>query len=322
LPKRVLVTGGSGFVGANLVRRLKGEGHDVRLLLKPRYNPWRLEGIDPSMIDLVDLADADAVATTVRAARPEWVFHLAAYGAYSSQQSWSAMLASNITGTVNLVDACVDVGIESFINTGSSSEYGLKDHAPGESEVLEPNSNYAVTKAAATLYCGFMARSRGVPIRTLRLYSVYGPWEEPTRLIPTLLLAGLRHRLPPLADPRLARDFIFVDDVCDAFLSVISNTASAPDAVFNVGTGIQSTLEQVVDLSRRLLGIEQEPRWGSMPNRSWDTTTWVADNRKLVDQVGWRPRHSLEAGLRSTIDWFRSDPALRALYEASRELPR
>ena len=322
MPKRVLVTGGGGFVGANLARRLQAEGHDVRLLLKPGHKPWRLEGFDPATFHAVDLADADGVTAAVRAIKPEWVFHLAAYGAYSSQQSWADMVASNIAGTVNLVDASVDVGVESFVNTGSSSEYGFKDHAPSETEVLAPNSNYAVTKAAATMYCAFSARAHNVRIRTLRLYSVYGPWEEPARLIPTLLVAGLQGRLPPLADRRTARDFIFVDDVCDAYLAVAADTTAPPDAVFNVGTGVQSTLEHVVATVRRLLDVGEAPRWGTMPDRSWDTTTWVADNRKLVSQLGWRPRHSLEEGLGSMIEWLRSNTAVRELYESRREAPR
>src|SRR5258706_6375954 len=126
--------------------------------------------------------------------------------------------------------------------------------------MVEPNSQSAVAKAAATLYCGFIARSRNVPIRTLRLYSVYGPWEEPTRLLPTLIVKGLRHQLPPLADGDIARDLVYADDVCDAYLDVAANTVSPDDAIFNVGTGVQSTLQTVVGVVRRLLGIDAEPR--------------------------------------------------------------
>jgi dolichol-phosphate mannosyltransferase len=193
----------------------------------------------------------------------------------------------------------------------------LKAGAAAETELLEPNSPYAVTKAAATMYCAFAARKHGARIRTVRLYSVYGPWEEPTRLIPTLLVSGLRGRLPALVDPKVARDFVYVDDVCDAYLAAAADTAADPDAIFNVGTGVQSSLEQVVQLARRLLAIDAEPQWGSMPNREWDTTTWVADSRKIRHELGWEPRHPLEAGLSATIDWFRADPSLLAFYEAS-----
>ena len=315
MPKRILLTGGSGFVGANLARRLMAEGHDVRLVLRPGHQPWRLAHLDRSSFVWADLADAGSVSAAVREIRPDWVFHLAAHGAYPSQTDWNEMLRANVVGTANLVEASLDAGVESFVNTGSSSEYGFKDHAPPEDETIEPNSDYAITKATATLYCGFMARTRGARIRTLRLYSVYGRWEEPTRLIPTLIVNGLRGSLPPLANPRVARDFVYVDDVCDAYLAAAEDAQAGTDAVFNVGTGTQTDLETIVGLARRLLGIDEEPEWGSMPDRSWDTTCWVADNRKIKEQLGWAPRHSLESGLAATIDWLRSDPALLAHYE-------
>lgn len=311
------MTGASGFVGANLARRLIADGHDVRLMLRPQHNPWRLAGIDPSCFELVDLNDADGVSKAVRSIRPQWVFHLAAYGAYPSQPSWNDMLATNVTGTVNLVQAGLASGFESFVMAGSSSEYGFKDHAPQEDEVIEPNSEYAATKAASTLYCTFIARTHHVPLRTLRLYSVYGPWEEPSRLIPTLLVAALRGRLPALADPRVARDFVYVDDVCAAFIATAADTGSPVDAIFNVGTGVQSTLAAVVETVRGMLGVEAEPEWGSMPNRSWDTTSWVADIGKIRNSLGWQPRHTLESGLRATVDWLRANPQILARYEGA-----
>lgn len=317
MPKRVLVTGASGFVGANLARRLIADGHDVRLMLRHQHNPWRLAGIDPSCFELVDLNDADGVSKALGSIRPQWIFHLAAYGAYPSQRSWDYMLETNVTATVNLVQAALASGFESFVMAGSSSEYGFKDHAPKEDEVIEPNSEYAATKAAATLYCAFIARVHQVRVRTLRLYSVYGPWEEPTRLIPTLLVAALHHRLPSLADPRVARDFVFVDDVCDAFTAAAADTNGPVDAIFNVGTGVQSTLASVVETVRSMLGIETEPRWGSMPNRSWDTTSWVADIDKIRRALGWQPRHTLESGLQATVDWLQANPELLERYEAA-----
>src|SRR5207248_2167482 len=139
-----------------------------------------------------DLQDAEAVNQAVEQVRPEWVLHLAVYGAYSFQNDLNQMLHSNILGTANLLQACERTGFASFINTGSSSEYGYKPYAPAETEVLEPNSYYAVTKATATHLCGYTSRRISLPVTTLRLYSVYGPYEEPRRFIPRLIMHGLR----------------------------------------------------------------------------------------------------------------------------------
>ena len=321
--KRALVTGGTGFAGANLVRRLLGEGHEVHLLVRQGSQEWRLDGIrDAVRLHAADLADAEGLAGLVAAIRPDWVFHLAAHGAYASQTDPRQMVATNVVGTANLVEACLRTGFEAFVNTGSSSEYGFKDHPPVETERLEPNSHYAVTKAAATLYCRYTAQGRGVRLPTLRLYSVYGPYEEPTRLLPTVVLRGLVGELPPLVDPDVARDFVYTEDVCAAYLLAATRDDQEAGAVYNVGTGVQTTLREVVEVARRVLGIAAEPEWGSMPNRRWDTSTWVSDSRKLRRELGWEPRYSFEEGFRALVDWFREHPDLAQWYRARQAVAR
>jgi dolichol-phosphate mannosyltransferase len=314
--KRAILTGASGFVGANLARRLLRDGHEVHLLLREGYMPWRVEGIQGEVgLHQVDLSDQGALVAIVSAVRPDWVFHLAAYGAYSFQTDVHRMVETNVVGTINLVEACVQSGFEAFVNTGSSSEYGFQEHAPAETERLEPNSPYAVTKAAATHFCRLTARNKQVCLPTLRLYSVYGPYEEPTRLIPTLIVRGLRGELPPLVGPTIARDYVSVDDVCEAYLVAAAQPNQEPGAIYNVGTGIQTSLRELVNVTRRTLPISVEPEWGSMPNRGWDTNVWVADNRKIQSELGWRPRYRLELGFRSMVDWIRDNPALLAFYQ-------
>lgn len=317
LNKRALVTGGTGFVGSNLVRRLLDEGHEVGLLVRKSHDPWRLADVagQARWIE-ADLENGTALATEVAAFKPQWIFHLAAHGAYSWQRDPVEILKTNVLGTANLLNACLATGFEAFVNTGSSSEYGLKDHPPREDEAIEPNSQYAVAKAAATMYCAQAARAAGAPVSTLRLYSVYGPWEEPQRFIPQLVARGLEGRLPPLASPDTARDYVYIADVCDAYLKVARGMPD-PGAVYNVGTGVQTTLRQAVELARRVFGITVEPLWKSMPDRGWDTATWVSDSSKLKERLGWRPAIELEQGLRLTGDWLRSNPLMKDRYRAA-----
>jgi len=138
-------------VGANLARRLLADGHEVHLFLRPGFAAWRVADIlEHVHAHEVDLSNKEQLSATVRGVRPEWVFHLATYGAYPAQTHSHLMVRTNVFGTMNLLNACLQSGFEAFINAGSSSEYGWKDHAPPETEVLEPNSDYAVTKASAT----------------------------------------------------------------------------------------------------------------------------------------------------------------------------
>jgi dolichol-phosphate mannosyltransferase len=305
--KRCLVTGGTGFVGANLVRRLLRDGHAAHLLVRPEHAAWRIEEIQKDIrLHVLDLSDATAVAKTIAEIKPDWIFHLAAHGAYSWQTDIAEIFRTNVIGTIHLVEACLKTGFESIIHTGSSSEYGFKDHAPKETEGLEPNSHYAVAKASATLYCRYTAQARQANITTLRLYSAYGPFEEPNRLMPALIRHGLRGEWPPLVSPDTARDYVYVEDVCDACLLAARTVPREFGAVYNLGTGRQTTLREVTEIARALLGIPVEPRWGTMPARTWDTANWRADSHKIQAELGWQPSHDVKAGFARMVEWQRT----------------
>jgi dolichol-phosphate mannosyltransferase len=318
--QRVLITGGTGFVGANVVRGMIERGFEVHALVRATHKPWRLEQVDGVRLHVVDLLDRAAVDALFGHTRPTFVLHLAAYGAYSSQTDVARCVRTNLEAAVILMDAAAEHGVERFVNTGSSSEYGFQDHAPDEAEALEPNSLYAVTKAGATAYAGHLGRSGRLRTTTLRLYSVYGPYEEPTRLIPTLILAGLRGTYPPLVSPTIARDFVYVDDVVRAYDAALRGDLVA-GSVYNIGTGVQTTLGDAVEVSRSLFGIAKAPAWGSMEERRWDTSTWVANVSRVRRELGWAPETSFDDGFRRTAAWIAESDERRRYYETSRAAP-
>ena len=315
--KRILITGAAGFVGANLAARSLADGCDVYAAVRPGTDRWRLDAIGGDVRVLeADLRSAESVARVVAAARPEWIFHTAVYGAYSWQTDAERILETNVAGTATLLEACAAAGFEAFVNAGTSSEYGRKDHAPAETEPGSPLTRYAMAKLSATEYCRSVARSRRLPVITLRLYSVYGPFEDPGRLLPRVIVAGMSGRLPPLARPAAAHDFVHVDDVCEAFVRVAAGAGREPDAIYNVGTGVQTTLAEIVDLARAVFGLRVEPAWESMPARAWDTHTWVANSALIAERHGWRARTPFGDGVRRFVDWFRRNPAMLARYRA------
>lgn len=305
MPLRVLITGAAGFLGANLARRMLGRGDEPWLAVRPDSDGWRLKEIEgEARIVEADLREPDAASRIVSEARPRVVMHLAAHGAYSWQTDADRIFETNALGTRRLLEACESAGVECLVHAGSSSEYGYKDRPPSESELPEPNSDYAVAKLAATMSCTHFAKERNLRTVTLRLYSAYGPWEHPDRLVPTLVRAALRGELPPLVSPNVARDFVFVDDVCSAFLLASAGTSPDRGVVYNVASGRQTTIREIVETARSVFGVEAEPDWGSMPDRDWDTTTWIGDPSLIQRELGWHAEVDLEEGLSRTAEWI------------------
>jgi len=214
-----------------------------------------------------------------------------------------------------VLDACLETGVQAFVHGGSSSEYGYLDHPANERHCIAPNSVYAIGKAAATHYCRLIALKHDIHAVTLRLYSIYGPYEEPSRLIPTLLVHGRRGLLPPLVSPRTARDFVYVDDAIEAMVRVAETTGIERGSILNVCSGICTDMTTVIDSVRQLLGISAEPVWDTMPARPWDTNVWVGDPERMARATGWRATIPLGDGLRRTLDWLCESPERVRSYE-------
>lgn len=311
--RTALVTGAGGFIGANLTRRLLAEGHAVHAAVRPGSEPWRLAGLDCPIHEL-DITDLEAVDALVGSILPEWVFHLAAHGAYSWQTDSTQVMRTNVMGSTHLIDAAISHGIGAFIQAGSSSEYGLKDSPPAETDPLEPATPYAVAKAAATLYAKARSIADDCHICTLRLYSAYGPWEEPNRLIPTLLSEAMRGGLPALVDPDTARDFVYVEDVCEAFIVAAEEVTLPRGSIFNIGSGRQTTIRDLVEVVEQLFPLEVEPEWGSYAPRVWDTNVWVSDSSHAARLLGWVARTPLSAGLSESAAWLRGEGSATGRY--------
>ncbi len=301
--KKFLLTGATGFIGACLLRRLVEEGARPHVLIHEDARLWRIKDLLPRIhchkANVIDAAHVEKVVTRVK---PDIIYHLAANGAYSSQHDADKIVMTNIVGGWNLLKACARVKYELFVNTGTSSEYGFKSSPMCESDVLEPVSYYAATKCAMTWLCLQSARE-GRPVVTLRPFSVYGPYEEPSRLIP-VLMAALYHGKPmDLVPAGTARDFVHVDDMVDAFLK-IEALKKASGKVLNIGTGRQTTMRQLIAAAEKATGRTTEFRWGTMPGKSWDTSRWVADVSLTKKVLGWTAGTSLSSGLKKTWQWY------------------
>lgn len=285
---KIAITGASGFVGANLVRYL-APSYNVYALTRNK-DPWRLNK-EFNLIKF-DIKDRQSVRDLLTSLKPDVLIHCAAYGGYHFESDPREIIETNVTGSFNVLDASKDIPI--VINVGSSSEYGIKYTPMNEGDLVSPVTSYAMSKALQTELFSRVANSV-----TLRLFSVYGYYEEKHRLIPYIIYSAIKGRKPILSNRNNVRDFVFIEDVAKAFsLTIHEFEKIDKGTVFNVGSGVQTSVGDVV----RELGIDAE--WNSSVRAQEPERVWQADISKIRRELNWYPEYSLKEGLRKTRDWM------------------
>lgn len=302
----IIVTGASGFIGANLFHRIRAVRDDVHACVK-RDKGWRLAEVPDEHVIEADLTDVAETRNLVTALAPRTVFDCVAYGAYPFEQDFRLIYQTNLQSVVNLVTELRDRPFAAYVHAGSSSEYGSNSAGPAESDPCVPDSDYAVSKMAASGYLRFSGKHRAFPCVNLRLYSVYGPLEDRSRMVPALVTAALAGRYPPLVSPDISRDFVYIDDVCAAFvLAAAKMNPALHGEDLNIGSGTKTTIAQLARQAREVFSIPGEPVFSSMAPRSWDRADWYSDPAKAAALLGWRATTPLHEGLRRMADWVSS----------------
>jgi len=302
----VLIIGASGFVGANLLRCCLQSRDDV---VGTAFfgDSWRLNQIPAAHIAFLNLQDPVSVLSVFHRIKPKTVFDCSSFGAYSFEQEFDRIHATNYLSFIGVMEQVAELGLAAYIHAGSSSEYGLNASAPAEADALLPNSHYAVSKAATSQSIAYYGKVRGIPVANLRLYSVYGPWEDSSRLIPVLCESGLRGCLPTFARAEVTRDFIYIDDVIAAFVDAALRMG--PDVAgesFNIGSGVATTLGALATTAQQLFGISAAPQFSPGAGRAWDVDNWYSNPEKARVVLGWSARVGLEEGLALTRDWWKN----------------
>ncbi len=300
----IFVFGASGFIGANIIKDIFSVRDDCYAITHNTNSAWRLKLLDVPSRNVVhcDITSSISVKNIFEEYKPQTVFNLAAYGAYSKQSDVRLIYETNVNGTVNILDNCANV--KAYIHAGSSSEYGTNSAGPREDDPLEPNSHYAASKVSASYIIQYYGRFKNVAAVNLRLYSVYGFWEEPDRLVPVMIEKARQGTYPNLVEKDISRDFLFITDTVEAFVDAALNMKAAIRGnSYNICTGQKTTLEQLVDLVRSEFRINAVPVWGNMQNRKWDLKDWYGNPEHTTQDIGWTAKTSLKDGMRATYNW-------------------
>jgi len=309
---KVLVTGITGFLGSNLAHYFLSKGYEIHSLIRRDSNLWRVSDVMRDInFHMSDLLAAEQLRFTVKNIKPDVIIHTAGIIKGFSEIDQEDVMASNFETTLNLVNSCIDLDYDSFINTGSAYEYGNKKGNISENEKTEPVDLYGITKMAATAYSSMMARKFDKPIITLRIFTPYGYYDLLHRLIPSTILKLLKGDQMNVMTPSSRRDFIFVDDMCRAYEAVMKkSTKIEPGTVLNVGSGKCQTVREVVQIISNLMNKENTVEGIQEGDMGNGIKELCSDNTEFMKKTGWKNEVDLSEGLTKTIEWFRENLSL------------
>lgn len=312
---RVVVTGAGGFIGSHLTEELARQGAKVRALV--HYNSrghWGfLEELDPALkkrVEIIagDVTDPNCMAELIEGS--EVVFHLAALIAIPySYAAPSSYVATNISGTLNVLEACRRWRVGRLVHTSTSETYGTARFVPiTEEHPLQGQSPYAASKIGADQIALSFEKSFGLPVAVCRPFNTYGPRQSARAVIPSIACQLLQEK-PVLKLGALSpiRDFNFVSDTVDGFLAIAASK-SAIGEVINIGSGRGVSIGETARLLMKLTGRRaeiKEDRVRLRPERS-EVMRLICSNKKALKLTGWKPRVSLEQGLARTAEYVRA----------------
>ena len=311
--KKVLVTGAGGFIGSHLAECLCLEGARVRALV--HYNAFGSRGwLDHSEqshdMEIIagDIADADSVRQAVKDI--DVIFHLAALIAIPySYVAPASYVRTNINGTLNVMQAAREVGIERVVHTSTSEVYGTALQVPiSEDHPLQGQSPYSASKIGADKIAESYFCSFDIPVTTVRPFNTFGPRQSARAVIPTIITQCLSGRKVKLGSLSPTRDMNFVANTVAGFMLA----ASAPEAIgrtINVGSGREISINDLAQMIAKLTGAEIELESDDSrirPDKS-EVERLLADNQLAKELLGWTPEVNLEDGLQQTIDWLREN---------------
>ncbi|OPA05174.1 NAD-dependent epimerase/dehydratase family protein [Bacillus cereus] len=304
---KILVTGGHGFIGAHLVRRLLQEEAQVSILARENANFWRIQDILKDIqICNGDIVDTQKVNNILRKLKPDYIFHLAADSGCSSKATSIQKIKTNILGTANILEAIAIIGCKKIINLGSSSEYGASLQKIDENTDINPIDIYGITKSTATRIAHNIALKHKIDIVTLRPFNIFGEGESPERLFPYIILQLLQKKNVLLTTCKQTRDYCYIENVITA-LMLAAKTPNVKNEIFNIGSGITHPLQYFVEIIFENFETNKKPLYGFLPYKEDERMNVSSDVNKIKKILNWDITTPLEKGIQNTIKWYKEN---------------
>ena len=296
---KICILGASGFVGAGVFEYLNKKGYET-LGLGTNPDPWRLINLKLNYKSL----NNESLVQELDKFKPGVLINFVANGGYSFQQNSQKIINSNLLFVENIAN-WANLNNAFLIHAGTSSEYGKNSAAPKEDANPEPNSLYAITKLAATYLIKHLSDS-GLRSIVLRLYSVYGPKEDSSRLMPAVMRGIINQDWPQFTDFRIGRDFIYLEDVNKLIEKILISQRDVQKShfeIFNVGSGKLTTMGDLVKILENEFQMPKVLDTKFAP-RKWDIFEWYANIEKVKQHLAWTPEIDLISGLKMMKNWY------------------
>ena len=301
---RIFLTGASGFVGAATLRLALDAGHVVGAPIRPGSEGRRLAPLKDKYQRIeLDLRDSAGLMAAMSAFKPDVVIHSAWWGVANAARFDSGQVKDNINVAFSLMEAASKAEAKAFVGIGSQGEYGPHS-TMREDDLPHPTTLYGAAKVAVLFLTRQLAMQAGMRHSWLRLFSTYGPDDNPGWLIPMLIKEMLEGRRPRTTLGTQSWDWLHVDDVARAILAVAESPSA--EGTFNLGSGHAVTVRSVIERIRDLAAPGMELVFGEVPFRPDQIMHMQADVSRLLANVGWAPGISLEEGLEETVAWYRA----------------
>lgn len=304
--RRVLVTGGAGFIASHLVRRLVTLGAEAIVLTKYDSvvdNIRLIDVWDQIRVVEADIRNLDSLRL-LGDIRPEVVYHLAAYNHVGDSFTHvTEALDCNAKGTANVLESCD--GYERFVYVSTSEVYGAQAGVPFvETMCPNPISPYAIGKYGGELYCRMQTQMRERRIVVLRPFNAFGPYQSPRAVIAELILTCLAGQAVHTTEGRQTRDFNYISNLVDGFV-LAGEREEAVGQVINVGSGVEMTIRDLARAVHGVCGARSPLEIGALPYRPTEIWRMQADGARARQLLGWTPKVDLAEGLRRTVGWYR-----------------
>jgi UDP-glucose 4-epimerase len=300
---RAFVTGATGFLGSHLAELLVREGADVAVLLRPGANPWRIHALLPRLETIAgDFTSLEPWEADLARFRPDTVFHLGWHGVGNRHRNDEGQFDRNVHSTVELARLARRVGCRAFVGLGSQAEYGPHEGAIDETASTVPTTLYGAAKLAASHLCRVTLQASDVRFAWVRLFSCYGPKDNPEWLIPSLISDLLDGKRPALTAGRQLWDYVYVTDAVRAIARV--GACDRAEGTFNLGSGTAIPLRWIVEAVRDLIDPSLPLGFGEVPYRPDQVMHLEAGVSRLQRLTGWEPKMALADGLTSTVRWL------------------